>query len=230
LGNFHPDWIGSLGTSFTYGGFDFSVLFTVKWGGILYSASYGRANFAGTTVASLYGRDAYLLSAIILGENGNEQQGIGQTVGTTITRYWDSTRPKGAQYQLAYFPKVDSKGNYIYDKNGKLEVGAKSNIWLNPTTYQSDILNDNPRSTFNASDIKLSELILGYTLPPKLLQRTPIKGIRLAFVGRNLWTLFQHTPYGIDPESANTSGNAQGIESGGSFPYASYGFDLKATF
>ena len=46
LGNFHPDWIGSLGSSFTYAGFDFSVLFNVKWGGKIYSASYGRANFA----------------------------------------------------------------------------------------------------------------------------------------------------------------------------------------
>ena len=228
LGNFHPDWIGSVGSSFTYAGFDFSILFNVKWGGKIYSASYGRANFAGTTQYSLYGRNAWLFSSIILGENGSEQQNIGQTVGTTVTRYADSTRAKGAQYPNAYLIKVDAKGNPILDANGRYEPGAKSNVWMNPTTYESDMtLNNTPAITFNASDIKIAELVLGYTLPQQYLGRLPIKGVRIAFVGRNLWTLFKRTPQGIDPEAANSSGNAQGIDAGNSFPYAQYGFDLK---
>ncbi|HWK04766.1 MAG TPA: SusC/RagA family TonB-linked outer membrane protein [Puia sp.] len=231
VGNFHPDWIGSVGSSFRYSGFDFSVLFSVKWGGKIYSASYGRANFAGVTVASLYGRDDYLFSSLILGENSNEQQGIGQTVGSTVTRYADSGRAKGARYPNAYFPKTNPDGTYALDKNGKMIPGKKSNIWMNPTTYESDMtLNNVPAITFDATSIKLSELIFGYTLPPQLLARTPIRALRLAFVGRNLWTLLKHTPQGIDPEAANNSGNAQGIEAGGSFPYAIYGFDLKVTF
>jgi hypothetical protein len=48
-------------------------------------------------------------------------------------------------------------------------------------------------------------------------------------VGRNLWTIFQKTPKGIDPESAAFSGNAQGLEQGGSLPYATYGVDLKVS-
>lgn len=228
LGNFHPDWIGSIGTSMTYAGFDFSILFNVKWGGKIYSASYGRANFAGNTQASLYGRDAWLMSSIILGENGNEQQGIGQTVGSTVTRYADSGRVKGAQYPNAYQIKVDAKGNPVLDKNGRYEVGAKSNVWMNPTTYESDmVLNNTPAITYNASDIKIGEFILGYTVPREWIGRWPVKGIRVAFVGRNLWTLYKRTPQGIDPEAANTSGNAQGIDAGNSFPYAQYGFDLK---
>lgn len=231
VGNFHPDWIGSIGSSFQYAGFDFSVLFTIKWGGSIYSASYARANFAGVTQNSLYGRDAWLLSSVILGESGNEQQGIGQTVGNTITRYWDSARAKGARYPNAYFPKKNPDGTNALDKNGRMIPGQKSNIWMNPTTYESDMtLNNVPAVTFNATSIKVSELIFGYTFPRPLLQRTPIRSLRLAFVGRNLWTLLKHTPQGIDPEAANNSGNAQGIESGGSFPYAIYGFDLKVTF
>lgn len=231
LGNFHPDWIGSVGTSLTYAGFDFSILFQVKWGGKLYSASYARANFQGSTVASLYGRNAYLFSTVILGESGNEQQGIGQTVGSTVTRYADSSRPKGAAYPNAYFIKVNAAGQPVLTKSGGYEVGLKSNIWMNPTTYESDMtLNNTPAETFNASDIKISEMVLGYTLPQRFLGRTPIRGVRFALVGRNLFTLFKHTPQGIDPEAANTSGNAQGIESGGSFPYAQYGCDLKVTF
>src|SRR5258708_12222990 len=82
VGNFHPDWIGSVGSSFRYGGFDFSVLFTVKWGGQIYSASYGRANFAGVTVNSLYGSEPWLFHHIILGDNANDPPVILHNVGT----------------------------------------------------------------------------------------------------------------------------------------------------
>lgn len=231
LGNFHPDWIGSLGSSFKYGAFDLSFLFTVKWGGILYSASYGRANFAGNTIASLYGRDEWLMSNVILGENDQERMGVGQATSTGNTAYQDADRPKGARYTEAYFPLVDKQGKYILDKDGRMQPGVKSSIWMNPTTYNSDmVVNNTPAITYNASNIKLSELIFGYTIPSGIIKGTPFKSTRLAFVGRNLWTLFKHTPQGIDPEAANTTGNAQGIESGGSFPYAIYGFDLKVTF
>jgi hypothetical protein len=102
---------------------------------------------------------------------------------------------------------------------------------MNPTTYESDMtLNNTPAITFNASDIKIAETVFGYTLPQKYLGTMPIRGVRVAFVGRNLWTLLKHTPQGIDPEAANTSGNAQGIDAGNSFPYAQYGFDLKVAF
>lgn len=231
LGNFHPDWIGSLGSTVTYAGFDFSILFNVKWGGKMYSATYGRANFAGNTIASLAGRDQWLFSSIVLGENGNEQQGIGQTVGNTVTRYADSGRIKGMQYRNAYTIKVDAKGNPVLDKNGHYLPGAKSTVWMNPTTYESDmVLNNTPAITFNASDIKIAEMVVGYTVPQQYLGRLPVHGARLALVGRNLWTLFKHTPQGIDPEAANSSGNAQGIDAGNSFPYAQYGFDLKVNF
>lgn len=231
LGNFHPKWIGSLGSSVRYGNFDLSFLFTVKYGGVIYSASYGRANFAGNTVASLYGRDEWLMSAVILGESDQERMGNGQAISTGTTPYADASRPKGARYPDAYFPLVDDHGNYILDKNGRMQPGVKSKIWMNPTTYESDmVLNNTPAITFDATNIKLSELIFGYSLPKNVLGRTPIQSTRLAFVGRNLWTLLKHTPQGIDPEAANTTGNAQGIEAGGSFPYAIYGFDLKVTF
>ncbi|GGB02249.1 SusC/RagA family TonB-linked outer membrane protein [Puia dinghuensis] len=231
LGNFHPDWIGSLGSTFTYAGFDFSILFNVKWHGKIYSASYGRANFLGVTQYSLLGRDAWLLSSVILGENGNEQQGIGQTVGSGVTRYADSGRVKGVQYPNAYTIKVDASGKPVLDKNGRYEPGAKSTVWMNPTTYESDMtVNNTPAITYDASSIKIAEIVFGYTVPQTYLTRLPIRGARIALVGRNFWTLFKHTPQGIDPEAANSSGNAQGIDAGNSFPYAQYGFDLKVNF
>lgn len=231
VGNFRPDWIGSVGNNFKYKNIDFSFLVTVKWGGSLYSASMARAGVQGNTIESLFGRDEFYFSNIILGENGNERQGIGQTVGTTVTPYNDS-RAKGARIPGSYLPKMDAKGNILYDANGRMMVGNPNPNWTDPQTYFSDYtLNNAPAVTYDATSIKLMEMVIGYNFSPSLFGKNGfIKGARLAAVGRNLWQIYRRTPRGIDPESANTSGNAQGIESGGSFPYAQYGIDFKINF
>lgn len=230
IGNAEPDWLGSFGSTFKYKNFDLSFLVTAKWGGNIYSASYGRANTAGNTVYSLAGRDAYYFSSMILGENDQERYGQGQSNSLGQT-YYDDSRIKGIQYSNSYFPALDEHGNIIYDANGRMIPGEKDTHWENPQGQMNDMtVNNAPGITFDATSVRLSQLIFGYSFPDKLLKRKFIKGIRVAVTGRNLWQIVQHTPQGIDPESANTSGNAQGIEAGGSFPYAQYGIDLKIKF
>ncbi|MBV4357566.1 SusC/RagA family TonB-linked outer membrane protein [Pinibacter aurantiacus] len=231
-GNFRPKWLGSFSNSFRYGAFDASVMVTVKYGGSLYSATYGRAMFQGTTVQSLTGRDEWLMSQTILGENDNERKNIGQTVGSTVTRYADSARVKGLRYPNAYMAKVDARGNQMLDKNGRLIPGDPLPAWIYPQLVNGNdkVTNDVPSLTYDATSIKVSEVIVGYTFPKKLVSKIKMQNARIAFVGRNLWQIYKNTPLGIDPEAAANSGNAQGIEAGGSFPYASWGFDLKLSF
>lgn len=83
---------------------------------------------------------------------------------------------------------------------------------------------------YDASYIKLREISIGYSMPSKLLRKTPIKNLHLAIVGRNLWTIYQNTPFGIDPQATASSGNDQGIESAFALPAAYYGFDFKISF
>ncbi len=90
--------------------------------------------------------------------------------------------------------------------------------------------NDMDNNLFDATNVRLSEVVLGYTVPSKVFRNKFIRNARAALVGRNLWTILKYTPKGIDPEAANTTGNGQGIEQGGSFPYATYGVDLKFNF
>jgi hypothetical protein len=234
VGNPRPKWIGSIGTSAQYKGFDFSVLVTAKIGGQIYCASMGRANFYGNSVASLEGRDQYFFSSFILGENDNERNGTGQTVGSTPTRYWDSTRVKGKRYAHAYYPKLGSNGQPILGKDGNPIPGDPANAWLNPQSIAADNVTGYTKIiTFDATQIRVSELVFGYTLPRTWLggPASFIKNARVAFVGRNLWTIHKNVPQGIDPEAAlNSTAGAYGIEAGGSFPYAQFGFDLKVSF
>ena len=54
--------------------------------------------------------------------------------------------------------------------------------------------------------------------------------MRVALVGRDLWTIYRNTPQGIDPESQTNSGNGQGIEYGSFLPTRTVGVNLKLDF
>lgn len=60
-------------------------------------------------------------------------------------------------------------------------------LYLSQQGYAEEFVHD-------ASYIKLKELSLGYTCPSKWFRKTPLGGLRLSFVARNLCFLMKHTP------------------------------------
>jgi TonB-linked SusC/RagA family outer membrane protein len=82
-------------------------------------------------------------------------------------------------------------------------------------------------SVFDDSYIKLREIKFGYTFKnsPKL----PIKDINISLVGRNLAILSTTVPH-IDPETAFTNGNVQGLEYGQLPSARSMGFSIGCKF
>jgi TonB-linked SusC/RagA family outer membrane protein len=82
---------------------------------------------------------------------------------------------------------------------------------------------------YDASFIKLRQITLGYSLPRKILARTPVQSLMISFVGRNLAILKKNTP-NIDPESSYTSSNSQGLDYYGFPSTRTYGFNIRANF
>ena len=82
---------------------------------------------------------------------------------------------------------------------------------------------------YDASFIKLRQVTLGYQIPKKILSRTPVQGLMVSFVARNLAILKKNTP-NIDPESSYTSSNSQGLDYFGFPATRTYGFNLRANF
>ena len=82
----------------------------------------------------------------------------------------------------------------------------------------------------SATNIRLRELSLGYSLPKKWFENTPvIKGIDLSLVGRNLFFFMNNAPY--DPEGTMSMGNSlQGIDVFGVPSTRSFGFNVKVNF
>jgi TonB-linked SusC/RagA family outer membrane protein len=84
----------------------------------------------------------------------------------------------------------------------------------------------NARFVYDASYIKLREVVLTYNLPKKLMDRTFIKGASLSFVGSNLWIIDKNLPH-ADPEASQGAGNIQGWQSGVMPATNNYGFSLN---
>lgn len=82
---------------------------------------------------------------------------------------------------------------------------------------------------YDATNVRLRELSLGYNFPKQMLAKTPFTNLKLSFVARNLFMIYSKTK-GFDPEAAYTSGNAQGIEYGSMPTMRSLGFNLNVSF
>lgn len=95
--------------------------------------------------------------------------------------------------------------------------------------YQNAAFLDTWRFVEDASFIKLRQLSLTYRLPSSILANTPIKGLSIGFVGRNLALLWSKVD-NIDPESTFSNGNAQGLEMFGVPRTRTFGFDLNVKF
>jgi hypothetical protein len=96
--------------------------------------------------------------------------------------------------------------------------------YFNKSSYVSDIAYS---SVFDASFVKLREVRLGYTFSN--LGNLPVKEVSVSAVGRNLAILSANVPH-IDPETAFSSGNVQGLEYGQLPSARSIGFSVGLKF
>lgn len=116
---------------------------------------------------------------------------------------------------------VDESGNN-FTKSG-----------IDAQTYWQWVASNNITEEFvyDASFLKLRELTLGYNFPKSFLARKIpfVKGLNVALVGRNVWTIVKHTP-NIDPESAYNNSNGQGLELNGYPATRNLGFNLNVKF
>ncbi len=84
---------------------------------------------------------------------------------------------------------------------------------------------------FDASYVKLREVSIGYTFEKTLLDKTPFRAAKLAFIARNPRMLWQKAPKGLEPsELSYGSGSISWLEKGEFQTVRSYGVSLNLTF
>ncbi|MEO0895126.1 MAG: SusC/RagA family TonB-linked outer membrane protein [Bacteroidota bacterium] len=102
--------------------------------------------------------------------------------------------------------------------------------------YSSDVYSSlgyvyapNAYHVHDASFIKLREVNLSYNIPRSIVEKTPLKGLSISLIGRNLWIISKNAPY-TDPEAGLSAGNIQGYQSGAYPMVREYGFNLGIKF
>lgn len=111
--------------------------------------------------------------------------------------------------------------------DGVNEAGGKNAVKEDSWDYYGALAGRvSSQFVYDASFVKLRQIVMGYSLPQRWFRRTGIQGAQIALVGRNLAILKKHTP-NIDPESNYTNANAQGLELAGVPPFRSFGLNLN---
>lgn len=82
---------------------------------------------------------------------------------------------------------------------------------------------------YDATNIRLRELVFGYSLPKRMLQNTGFASIDFSVVGRNLFFFLNEAKY-FDPEAGAGTGNLQGIESFNIPSTREYGVNVRFGF
>ena len=82
---------------------------------------------------------------------------------------------------------------------------------------------------YDATNIRLREVVLGYSMPKTILKKTPFTNVNISFVARNLFFIVNKAKY-FDPEQGSGTGNLQGVESFNLPSTRDYGVSLKFGF
>ncbi|MCC7222817.1 MAG: SusC/RagA family TonB-linked outer membrane protein [Chitinophagales bacterium] len=111
--------------------------------------------------------------------------------------------------------------NYV---TNDVVVGAET---YNKAAYSNAVAEG---SVFDASFVKLRQLMLTYQLPNNWFGKSVFQGASISLVGRNLAILHRNAPH-IDPETGFSSQNAEQGQEFGQLPSArSIGFNLNFNF
>lgn len=135
-------------------------------------------------------------------------------------------------------PLLDADGHSLRSLEGResglvldayLADGTKNTKSITSQAYFSTIGDRKPTGeeyNYSASNMRLREMSLDYTIPTKLLGKTKyIKGAKLSLIGRNLFFLQRDAPF--DPEISRGRGGNEYT----ALPFTrSYGLNLRASF
>ncbi|GAA4113127.1 SusC/RagA family TonB-linked outer membrane protein [Aquimarina addita] len=82
---------------------------------------------------------------------------------------------------------------------------------------------------YDASFVKLREVVLSYDLPKKLIEKAALNAVSFSIIGSNLWIIDKNLPH-ADPESGLGSGNLQGYSTGSLPSTRDFAFNVKVQF
>ena len=203
LGNYNPDWMGSLYNDFQYKNIGISLLVDVRYGGVFYSRTNYNLNIRGLSDETLLGG---------LDPNGNY-----------VER--DYIIPDGMY--------LDDDGNYKDLTKEVLIASGLSSGGLTGQQYWENVMDaEIPEAViYDASYLKFRELNVSYAFPQDWVNKVKLAGARAGIVVRNL-AVFTEVP-NVDAETfsnSNQAGAVPGLDNGGTPSVRNIAFNLNLKF
>ncbi len=202
IGQISPDWNGGIGNKFTYKGVSLSFLIDIQHGGSIFSLD----------------------------------QWYGQATGLYTNTVGNNELGNPLRDPIVWADPADHSKGYAANTGGILHEGVLANGTPNTLRIRGDAYTAfgyayNPNSAFvyDASYVKLREIVLSYSLPKNMLAKTALRGVTFSLVGSNLWIISKNLP-DADPESGQGSGNIQGWQSGVMPSTKNIGFSVNLQF
>jgi hypothetical protein len=127
---------------------------------------------------------------------------------------------------------LSGRDSYVFP--GVTDAGAKNTVATTAERYWVKVGGRNTPAgevfTYDASNIRLRELVLSYNLPNTLIKGLPFQSASLSMVGRNLFFLMNKA-VGFDPElTAGAQNTTVGLESFSMPSTRSLGVNLNIVF
>lgn len=221
LGKFTPDWTGGISNTFSYRSLSLSFLIDASVGGSIFSNTNKTGKYTGVLANTLSGRDA---------EHGGLWY-YTDAMGNNVRL------PESPSYSVSsdglYYAQVNGQSTRVYQDGimveGVTESGSKNEEVVSAEKYYHRIYSIAEANVYDASYVKLREVALSYRLPRLWTQKLHLQEASVTLTGRNLWTIYKSVP-NIDPESALTTGNAQGVEAYSLPTTRSFGVNLSVKF
>lgn len=221
LGKFTPDWTGGISNTFSYRSLSLSFLIDASVGGSIFSNTNKTGKYTGVLANTLSGRDA---------EHGGLWY-YTDAMGNNVRL------PESPSYSVSsdglYYAQVNGQSTRVYQDGimveGVTESGSKNEEVVSAEKYYHRIYSIAETNVYDASYVKLREVALSYRLPRLWTQKLHLQEASVTLTGRNLWTIYKSVP-NIDPESALTTGNAQGVEAYSLPTTRSFGVNLSVKF
>lgn len=108
--------------------------------------------------------------------------------------------------------------------------GTPNTTAITAEQYWDGVSSIHEEFIYDATNARLRELTLSYSLPQSLLSKTPFKSVKAGVVARNVLMIYSTTE-GFDPEAGYSSASsALGMEFGSMPTMRSIGFNVKLGF
>jgi TonB-linked SusC/RagA family outer membrane protein len=207
------DWTGGLTNTFRYKNISLTAVIDIKTGADLFSMTNLFAVTRGQHKMTLAGRKEWIQS---------EEERL--AANKTADEWLASGKAQGYVPQGVVQTGTDPNGKPIYTQNTK---PVDPNVFW--PLYYGDDKGIAPPFIYDASYIKMREIVVSYVLPSRWSKKISAQSISLSVVSRNPFIIHKNVP-NVDPDSNYNNGNGQGLEYGSLPGRRSWGINLNVKF